>query len=95
MTYGPFPPWSPYGAPVPPPMFYPPPIQPQQKGRSTLKALLKDWEAWEEFQKKHRKDEKRQERKSWLHISDWFMLLCVINSFTIPLYIILWVKYLR
>lgn len=62
--------------------------------KSTFKQFLKDVRDWEEFQKSTKKDEKKTEehKKSWLKTADWFMILCLINSITIPAYIILGMK---
>lgn len=99
MTYNPYGPWSPYGPP-PPPYAYPqPPVQypvPTKKEmKSSFKQFLKDVRDWEEFQKSTKKDEKKEDhhhQKSWLKTADWFMILCLINSITIPAYIILGMK---
>lgn len=88
--YG-MPPWGPYnffgGYPTPPPSM--PPI----KDKSPVKQMMddmKEWQAWEEFQKRFKKEEPKKTSK--LSSIDWFMILCALNSITVPLFIIIGVK---
>jgi hypothetical protein len=103
MTYGPqYPPFGypPYAGPYP---IYPPPMPimtPSKMGKSSrrekkrrlkewLEAVQEDIHALDDYQRKNKKEESK---KSKFSTGDWFMILCVINSFTIPAYIIIGMK---
>lgn len=87
------PPFGPYnvfwpGAPVPPT-----PAKPEENWFKTMMQNAREQEAYAKFMKKYFAEEKKDDKpKSKLSTIDWFMLLCALNSITVPMFIILGVK---